>query len=73
MRVVIFVSLIAGGFAILSARSAEARGRAFCMRGPTAGAPNNCSFDSMAQCRASASGRVGRSCIANPFYRRPAR
>jgi hypothetical protein len=73
MRVVIFVSLIAGGFVILSASSAEARGRAFCMRGPTSAAPNNCSFDSMAQCRASASGRNGMSCIANPFYRRPAR
>jgi hypothetical protein len=64
----IFFLLFLGAFVLLSAELAEARGRAFCMRGP--GGHRNCSFDTMAQCRASASGRRGMHCIANPFPNR---
>ena len=71
MRIVIIVLLIAGGLVMmLSADLAEARGRAFCMRGPSTS--RDCSFDTMAKCRASASGRVGMHCMANPFFKRPA-
>ena len=74
MRIIIFVLLIAGSSVMLSADQAQAQtqGRAFCMRGPAV-AGRDCSFDTMAQCRASASGRLGMNCMANPFYRRPAR
>jgi hypothetical protein len=65
MRMTIFFLSFLGAFVLLSAEPAEARGRAFCMRGP--GVHRNCSFDTMAQCRASASGRLGMHCIANPF------
>ena len=68
MRMIIFVLSFVGGWVILSADLAEARGRAFCMRGP--GAFRDCSFDTMAQCRASASGRTGMHCMANPFPNR---
>jgi hypothetical protein len=71
MRIVIFALLIAGGLVALSADLAQAQGRAFCVRGPSAA--RNCSFDTMAQCRASAAGRTGMHCMANPFYKRPAR
>ena len=73
MRIIIFVLMIAGGLVMLSAdqAQAQAQGRAFCMRGPTV-AGRDCSFDTMAQCRASASGRSGMHCMANPFYKRPA-
>ena len=71
MRIIIFVLLIASGLVMLSADLAQAQGRAFCMRrGPTGA--RDCSFDTMAQCRASASGRSGMHCMANPFYKRPA-
>ena len=52
-------------------RPAEAASRnrsAFCLRGTSIPGLSNCTFTSMAQCRASASGRRLR-CIANPFYK----
>ena len=72
MRMVIFVLLISGGLVTLSADPAQSRGRAFCMQGPAA-AGRDCSFDTLAQCRASASGRSGMHCMANPFFKQPAR
>ena len=71
MKIITFVLLIAGGLVMLSADPTEARGRAFCMRGRGI-ASRDCTFDTMAQCRASASGRVGMHCMANPFFKRPA-
>jgi Protein of unknown function (DUF3551) len=71
MKIITFVLLIAGGLVMLSADPTEARGRAFCMRGRGI-ASRDCSFDTMAQCRASASGR-GMHCMANPFFKRLAR
>jgi len=71
MHITIFVLLMAAGLVMLSADQAQAQGRAFCMRGPAV-AGRDCSFDTMAQCRAAASGRSGMHCTANPFYKRPA-
>jgi Protein of unknown function (DUF3551) len=70
MRMIVFVLSFVGCLVMLSAEPAEARGRAFCMRGHGA---RDCSFDTMEQCRASASGRTGMHCMANPFPDRPAR
>ena len=67
MRIVIIVLSFVGGLVMLTVEPAEARGRAFCMRGHGA---RNCSFDTMEQCRAAASGRTGMHCIANPFPNR---
>jgi len=64
MRMIIVVLSFVGGLVmLLSADPAEARGRAFCMRGQGG---RDCSFNTMEQCRASASGRVGMHCMANP-------
>jgi hypothetical protein len=63
MRMIIFVSSFVGCLVMLSADPVEARGRAFCMRGQGG---RDCSFDTMEQCRASASGRTGMHCMANP-------
>ena len=68
--------LLAIGGSVVMINSAEASSRtrsAYCMRGPTSPGLSNCTFTSMAQCRATASGRVGMTCIANPFYNRPVR
>jgi hypothetical protein len=45
---------------------------AYCMQGPTSPGLSNCTFTSMAQCRATASGRR-LWCIKNPFYGQPSR
>lgn len=67
MRIIIIVLSFVGGLVMLSADPAEARGRAFCMRGHGG---FNCAFDTMEQCRASASGRTGMHCMANPHRSR---
>jgi hypothetical protein len=75
MRRSILVLLAAGSLAVLGAASAEAaRTRyPFCMQGASSPGLSNCSFRSLAQCQATASGRF-LTCIANPFYKgRPAR
>ncbi|MCP4621762.1 MAG: DUF3551 domain-containing protein [Bradyrhizobium sp.] len=73
MRPVVFALLAASAMVMLFGAQAEARGRAYCMRGPMSPGFSNCTFDSRAQCRASASGRTGMNCIANPFYKRAPR
>ena len=63
--------LLAVGGSILVNNTAEASSRtrsAYCMQGPTSPGLSNCTFTSMAQCRATASGRR-MTCIANPFYK----
>jgi hypothetical protein len=72
MRSMIFF-LAAVTVAALGTVSAEAARARYCMQGPTSPGFSNCTFTSMAQCRATASGRHGLRCIANPFYRHPAR
>jgi hypothetical protein len=58
----------------LAAPPAEAANRrdAYCMQGATSPGLSNCTFTSMAQCRATASARR-LSCIRNPFYGQPSR
>ena len=73
MRVIVLALLAAGSLAVLGAAPAEAARARYCMQGPTSPGLSNCTFASMAQCRATASGRRGMRCIANPFYTRPAR
>jgi len=71
MRSIIFILLAMGGLAVVGAEPAQASARTrypFCMRGPTSPGLSNCSFTSRAQCQATASGRRGMTCIANPFY-----
>jgi hypothetical protein len=75
MRSIILVLLAAGSLAVLGAAPAEAVGSRypFCIQGASSPGLSNCSFRSLAQCQATASGRF-LSCIANPFYKgRPAR
>ena len=75
MRQAVAFIAVAGFVAItpLSEALARTAARPFCMRGQMSPGFSNCTFDSMAQCRATASGRTGMSCIANPFYKRPSR
>ncbi|MGB8606827.1 DUF3551 domain-containing protein [Bradyrhizobium sp.] len=70
-RKIILALLATSSLAVLGAGSAEAvRTRyPFCMGGATSPGLSNCSFTSLAQCRATASGRR-LTCIANPFYKR---
>ena len=63
--------LLAVGASVVTIGAAEAASRnraAYCMQGRTSPGLSNCTFTSMAQCRATASGRR-MSCIANPFYK----
>ena len=71
MRKIILALLATSSLAVLGAAPAEAASRnrsAFCLQGDRHPGLSNCTFTSMAQCRASASGRRLR-CIANPFYK----
>jgi hypothetical protein len=64
------VSAIAlGGATMLSSTPANAYGirHAFCIQGDQYPGLSNCTFDTYAQCLASASGR-SLSCIANPYF-----
>jgi len=63
--------LLAIGASVLTINAAEATSRsrgAYCMQGRQSPGLSNCTFSSMAQCRATASGRH-MTCIANPFYK----
>ena len=75
MRCIILTLLAIVSLASLGAPAAEAsssRRAAYCMQGATSPGLSNCTFTSMAQCRATASGRR-LSCIRNPFYGQPSR
>ena len=75
MQRIVLALLAVGGVAVLNAAPAEAaRTRyPFCIQGPSSPGLSNCSFISLAQCQATASGRF-LTCIANPFYKgRPKR
>ena len=55
-------------FAVSAAMPAAAREFPYCIRGSDFGAgAGECSFSSLAQCQATASGR-GASCAANPYF-----
>jgi hypothetical protein len=70
MRTMILISVIIGGLAVVGAAPAQAVGTRYpyCMQGSSSPGLSNCTFTSLAQCRATASGRF-LTCIANPFYK----
>jgi hypothetical protein len=63
------VALAAAGLFLVTAAPAAAVGirHAFCIQGDRYPGLSNCSFDSYAQCQASASG-LYLTCIANPYF-----
>jgi uncharacterized protein DUF3551 len=69
MRIIILFSLAIGVLAVIGAAPAEAVGSRYpyCLRGRSSPGLSNCTFRSLAQCRATASGRP-LTCIANPYY-----
>lgn len=74
MRCTILILLGVVSLTSLGAAPAEASSRRapYCMQGATSPGLSNCTFTSMAQCRATASARR-MSCIRNPFYGQPSR
>jgi hypothetical protein len=70
MRSIVRISLVMAGLAMIGAAPAEAVGtrHPYCMQGRSSPGSSNCTFNSLAQCRATASGRP-LTCIANPFYK----
>ena len=65
---ILFMLAISASVMMTNPTEASSRTRsAYCMQGPSSPALSNCTFTSMAQCRATASGRR-MICIANPFY-----
>lgn len=75
MRCTILILLGVISLTSLGAAPTEAsssRRSAYCMQGATSPGLSNCTFTSMAQCRATASARH-MSCIRNPFYGQPSR
>ena len=69
MRQILVAALAACSFAFLSTAPAQAVGsrHPFCLQGQEYPALSGCTFDSYAQCQASASGRR-LYCIANRFF-----
>lgn len=69
MRYVALATLAACGFALLSATPAQAVGsrHPFCLQGDEYPGLSACTFDTYAQCLATASGRRV-YCIANPYF-----
>jgi hypothetical protein len=69
MRDGFFAALAAAGLLLATAAPAAAVGirHPFCIQGDEYPALSNCSFDTYAQCQASASGRR-LSCTANPYF-----
>jgi Protein of unknown function (DUF3551) len=69
MRHLVLALLAASGLAIAATAPAAAVGsrHPFCLQGDESPGLSNCTFDSYAQCEATASGRL-LSCLANPFY-----
>jgi hypothetical protein len=69
LKGILVLFAIGGSVVTISAAEAASRTRsAYCMQGATSPGLSNCTFTSMAQCRATASARR-MSCIANPFYK----
>ena len=69
LKGILFLLAIGGSVVTINAAEASSRTRsAYCMQGQTSPGLSNCTFTSMAQCRATASGRR-MTCIANPFYK----
>jgi hypothetical protein len=75
MRILVSAVLAAGMVLLAAPAHAQAYDPNFpiCMElsGPLGGGYTNCSFTSLAQCAASASGRSA-YCLVNPFYAHPA-
>jgi len=69
MRHLALAVLAAAGLALTSTSSAQAYGvrHPFCLQGDEYPGLSNCTFDSYAQCQATASGRF-LYCVSNPFY-----
>jgi len=67
MRAVALAVLAAGMMAAATSTPAQAREYRFCLQSPGYGIPGDCSYDTYAQCRASASGRYA-DCNLNPRY-----
>jgi hypothetical protein len=69
MRNVICAALAASGLVLMANAPAQAVGirHAFCIQGDQYPGLSNCTFDTYAQCQATASGRL-LTCIANPYF-----
>lgn len=69
MRHLVLVVLAASGLAMVGTLPASAYGthHPFCLQGDEFPGLSNCTFDSYAQCEATASGRI-LSCLANPYF-----
>jgi hypothetical protein len=67
MRAVVLAILAAGMMAAAGSAPAEAREYRFCLQTPEIGLPGDCSYQTYAQCLASASGRYA-ACNLNPWY-----
>jgi hypothetical protein len=71
LPIVATLSLAIATFALTLSTSTPARAfgshHAFCLTGDEWPGLSNCTFDTYAQCQASASGRA-LSCIANPYF-----
>ena len=67
MRGVALAILAAGMITAAASAPAQAREYRFCVQSPETGIPGDCSYDTYAQCRASASGRFA-DCNINPRY-----
>jgi Protein of unknown function (DUF3551) len=69
MRAMLFVALVIGGSSLMSSEPAHAVGirHPFCLQGEEYPGLSYCTFDTYAQCQATASGRL-LQCIANPYF-----
>jgi hypothetical protein len=67
MRRVAFGILGVGFIVLATSAPAAARDYRYCLQSPTVGIPGDCSYETYAQCRASASGRYA-DCNLNPRY-----
>ena len=69
MRKALLALMAIGAVSMIDTTPAEARDYPFCIKGGEYLDVNgDCSFDTYAQCQATASGRLA-YCDANPFYR----
>lgn len=69
MRATLFAALAIAGLCVMPGEPAHAVGvrHAFCLQGDQYPGLSYCTFDSYAQCQASASGLL-LQCIANPYF-----
>lgn len=69
MRRLMLAGLAASVLAFIGTMPAQAVGtrHAFCLQGDEFPGLSNCTFDTYAQCQASASGRF-LTCVANPYF-----